>query len=107
MSDLSTLTPGTWTVDTSHSTVGFTARHLMISKVRGRFGAFSGTITVDSDPLHSSVEAEVDLTSVSTGDDGRDAHLRSGDFLDVEHHPPMRFVSTGVKEKDDEYALLG
>ena len=81
------LTPGTWTIDASHSTVGFTARHLMITKVRGRFGSVSGAVTVAEDPLPSSVEATVDLASVDTGDAGRDEHLRSADFFDVENHP--------------------
>jgi len=107
MTNLTDLTPGTWTVDTSHSTIGFTARHLMISKVRGRFGSFSGTLTVADDPLQSSVEATVELASVSTNDDGRDTHLRAADFFDVENHPTMTFSSTGVKEKGDDYALLG
>ena len=107
MSDISALTPGTWTVDTSHSTVGFTARHLMISKVRGHFGSFSGRLTITEDPLQSSVEASVDLASVDTHDEGRDAHLRGEDFFAVEQHPTMTFVSTGVKEKGGDYALLG
>ncbi len=107
MSDLSQLTAGTWTVDPSHSTVGFTVRHLMISKVRGRFGTFSGSLTVAGDPLQSSVEATVDLASVDTDDEGRDTHLRGTDFFDVEQHPEMKFVSTGVKEKGGHYALLG
>jgi polyisoprenoid-binding protein YceI len=107
MSDLKDLTPGTWNVDPSHSTVGFTARHLMISKVRGRFGTFSGTLTITDDPLQSSVEATVDLASVDTNDEGRDAHLRGADFFHTEQHPQMTFVSTGVKEKGSDYALLG
>ena len=64
MSDLSQLTSGTWNIDPSHSTVGFTVRHLMISKVRGRFGTFSGSLTIGADPLQSSVQATVDLASV-------------------------------------------
>ncbi|HEY3834672.1 MAG TPA: YceI family protein [Acidimicrobiia bacterium] len=107
MSDLSQLAPGTWNIDPSHSTVGFTVRHLMISKVRGRFGTFSGSLTIDADPLQSSVQATVDLASVNTDDEGRDAHLRGADFFNTETHPEMTFSSTGVKEKGDDYVLLG
>lgn len=74
---------GTWTIDPVHSEVSFTVRHLMVSKVRGRFAAFSGSIVTDSDPLHSQVSAEIDLASIDTGNAQRDAHLRSAEFLDV------------------------
>jgi polyisoprenoid-binding protein YceI len=107
MSDLSQLGAGTWNIDPSHSTVGFTVRHLMISKVRGRFGTFSGSLTIGEDPLQSSVQATVDLASVDTDDEGRDTHLRSADFFNTESHPEMTFASTGVKEKGDDYVLLG
>jgi polyisoprenoid-binding protein YceI len=109
VSDLSALTPGTWNVDPSHSTVGFVARHLMITKVRGRFTDFSGTIEVAPDPLQSSVRADVDLASVTTGDDGRDAHLRSADFFgtDEGRTATMSFVSTGLKEDDGDLVLYG
>jgi polyisoprenoid-binding protein YceI len=109
MSDLSALTPGTWNVDPSHSTVGFVARHLMITKVRGRFTDFSGVIEVAPDPLQSSVRATVDLASITTGDEGRDAHLRSADFFDTDGggSPIMSFVSTGLKEDDGDYVLVG
>jgi polyisoprenoid-binding protein YceI len=107
MSNLSDLTPGTWTVDVSHSTVGFVARHLMITKVRGRFTEFSGSIAVAANPLESTLEATVELGSVDTGDAARDEHLRSADFFAVEAAPQMQFASTGVKEKGDHYALLG
>jgi polyisoprenoid-binding protein YceI len=107
MSNLSDLTPGTWTVDASHSSVGFVARHLMITKVRGRFTEFSGSIVIPANPLDATLEATVDLASVDTGDAARDEHLRSADFFAVEAEREMRFVSTGVKEKDDHYVLLG
>jgi polyisoprenoid-binding protein YceI len=94
--DLAGLTPGTWTVDPSHSTVGFVARHLMVTKVRGRFTGVAGTVQIADDPLQSSVTATVDTATVTTGDDGRDGHLRSADFFDVEQHPTMTFVSTGI-----------
>src|SRR5438046_5525333 len=81
MADLSKLTPGTYNVDAAHSTVGFVARHLMITKVRGRFTAFSGTVEIAPNPLDSTVQATVELGSVDTGDEGRDGHLKGGDFF--------------------------
>src|SRR5258706_9296240 len=78
---LTDLTPGVWNVDASHSTVGFVARHLMVSKVRGRFGTFSGTLTIGEDPLASKVEPTAETASITTRDDGRDTHLKSGDFF--------------------------
>jgi polyisoprenoid-binding protein YceI len=109
MTDLTALTPGTWNVDPSHSTVGFVARHLMITKVRGRFTDFSGVLEIAGDPLQSTVQATVDLASITTGDDGRDAHLRSADFFDTDSgaSPTMTFSSTGLKEEDGEYVLFG
>ncbi len=109
MTDLSALTPGTWTVDPSHSTVGFVARHLMITKVRGRFTDFSGSLEITPDPLQSRVEATVNLASVDTGDAGRDAHLRNADFFDLDGggSPTMTFTSTGIKEEHGEYKLFG
>ncbi|HUF32651.1 MAG TPA: YceI family protein [Acidimicrobiales bacterium] len=89
-------TPGTFEIDPSHSEVGFTVRHLGLSKVRGRFGAFFGTVVVADDPTDSSVEAEIDLASVDTRDEGRDTHLRSADFFDAEVHPAMTFRSRRV-----------
>jgi polyisoprenoid-binding protein YceI len=109
MTDLSALTPGTWNVDPSHSTVGFVARHLMITKVRGRFTDFSGVVEVAPDPLQSTVRATVNLASITTGDEGRDAHLRSADFFDTDGggSPAMTFVSTGVKDDDGDHVLFG
>jgi polyisoprenoid-binding protein YceI len=109
MTDLSTLTPGTWTIDPAHSTVGFVARHLMITKVRGRFTDFSGSIEVGENPLESHVVATVDLASVDTGDAGRDAHLRNADFFDLEGggSSTMTFGSTGIKDDDGDYVLFG
>jgi polyisoprenoid-binding protein YceI len=107
MADIHDLTPGTWAVDASHSTVGFTARHLMITKVRGRFTDFDTDLVIADNPLESHVRATVQLGSVTTGDEGRDAHLRSPDFFDVEHHPTMSFTSSGVKEDGKHFKLLG
>ena len=88
------LSTGTWTIDPSHSEVGFTARHMMVSKVRGSFGDVTGTVVVPEDVTAATVEATIQLASVKTGSDDRDAHLRSGDFFDVENNPEMTFRST-------------
>jgi len=93
MAKITELTPGTWNVDQSHSAIGFSARHLMISKVRGRFSSFGGAITVTDDPLASTVHAVADTASVTTGDESRDIHLKSVDFFDVDHYPTLSFVS--------------
>ena len=86
---------GTWEIDRSHSTVGFVARHLMVAKVRGRFGEFDGTIHIAEAPEDSHVEVSIEAASIDTRDSKRDAHLRSGDFLDVENHPTLSFRNTG------------
>jgi polyisoprenoid-binding protein YceI len=98
---------GTWTIDPSHSEVGFSVRHLMVSKVKGTFETFGGTITVGADPLQSSVEADVDLSSINTRDANRDNHLRSADFFEVETHPTLTFRSTAVKPNGDDFVVLG
>jgi polyisoprenoid-binding protein YceI len=105
MSDLSALTPGTWTVDAGHSTVGFSVRHLMVAKVRGQFTSFSGAITVGADPLQSKVEATVDAGSIDTRDEARDGHLKSADFFDLENHPTWTLVSTGITPKGGDFVL--
>src|SRR5215470_1798205 len=87
---------GTWTIDPVHSEVSFVVRHMMVSKVRGRFDKFEGTIVTGPDPLQSSVTATVDLSSVNTGEPNRDNHIRSADFFEVESHPTLTFRSTGV-----------
>jgi polyisoprenoid-binding protein YceI len=109
MTAITELTPGTWNVDPSHSSVGFVARHLMITKVRGRFTDFSGVLEIAPDPLQSTVQATVNLSSITTGDDGRDAHLRSSDFFDTDggDSPTMSFASTGIKDVDGDYVLFG
>ena len=98
---------GTWTIDPSHSEVGFSVRHLGISKTRGRFGAFSGDLVVADDPTQSRVAVEIDAASVDTKDAGRDEHLRGADFFDVENHPVLTFVSTGVQERGDSWVVTG
>ena len=98
---------GTWTIDPVHSEVSFTVRHMMVSKVRGRFDKFEGTITTAPDPLQSSVTATVDLGSVNTGNDTRDNHIRSEDFFHTEKHPTMTFRSTGVRPDGENFLLDG
>jgi polyisoprenoid-binding protein YceI len=87
--------PGTYRIDPAHSTVSFVARHLMVAKVRGHFTTFSGTIEVTGAPEEAKVQATIDAASIATGDANRDAHLRSADFLDVEHFPTITFTGTG------------
>ena len=98
---------GTWTIDPVHSEVGFSARHMMVSKVRGRFTTFSGQIVTGADPLGSTVSAEIDLASITTGNDQRDDHIRSADFFEVENYPTMTFRSTGIRVDGDNYVLDG
>jgi polyisoprenoid-binding protein YceI len=98
MSNLSDLKPGSWTVDASHSEVGFTARHLMVSKVRGQFKDFAAVVTVAQPFEQSTVEATVQLASIDTNSPDRDTHLKSADFFDVENNPAMIFKSTKVTD---------
>lgn len=107
MTNLEDLTPGTWNLDPSHSNVSFIARHLVITKVRGTFSEVSGSITIAEDKESSTVNATIGMASVNTGDAGRDEHLRSGDFFDVENFPTMTFTSTGLRGDGAEYVLTG
>ncbi|OBF54584.1 YceI family protein [Mycolicibacterium monacense] len=100
------LSAGTWAIDPVHSTIGFSVRHLMVSKVRGTFDDFSGAITVGEDGT-ASVTAEIAVASVNTRNEQRDAHLRAADFFDVENHPVATFTSTGVRADGDGYAIDG
>jgi polyisoprenoid-binding protein YceI len=101
------LVAGTWAIDPSHSNVGFSVRHLMVSKVRGSFSKLDGTITIAEDPMHSSVEATIDLNSIETRDANRDAHLRSADFFEVEKYPTMTYRSTSVRPNGGEFIVEG
>jgi polyisoprenoid-binding protein YceI len=92
--------PGTWVIDPSHSEVEFTVRHMMISKVRGRFRQFDGTIVIAERPEDSRVEVVIEAASIDTRDATRDEHLRSADFLDVEHYPEIKFTSTSLRPGD-------
>jgi polyisoprenoid-binding protein YceI len=88
---------GSWIVDKGHSSVEFVARHLMVTKVRGRFNDYDAAITIADRPEDSSVEVTIDAGSITTGDAGRDGHLTSADFLDVEHYPTLTFTSKAVR----------
>ncbi|WP_441957852.1 YceI family protein [Mycolicibacterium houstonense] len=100
------LTAGTWAIDPVHSSINFSVRHLMVSKVRGSFDSFSGAITVAEDGTPS-VSATIDVNSINTGNEQRDAHVRSADFFDAENHPTATFVSTGVRPDGDDYIVDG
>ncbi len=97
-----------WSIDPTHSTVGFSVRHMMFSKVRGRFASYSATVGLDAGDLtRSKLTVEIDPASVDTGVADRDGHLKSPDFLDVAQFPTIRFVSSGVTKSDDGLALAG
>ncbi|MEO8328480.1 MAG: YceI family protein [Candidatus Nanopelagicales bacterium] len=91
-------TTGTWVIDPSHSRVGFSAKHAMVTTVRGQFNQFEGALTLDgANPAASAAALTIQSASFSTGSDDRDNHVRSADFLDVENHPTLTFASTDVR----------
>ncbi len=100
------LTAGTWTIDPTHTEVAFTVRHLM-SKVRGTFTTFEGSIVVGDDLLSSSAQATIDLSSVYTGTPQRDDHLRSSDFFDASTQPTMTFRSTRLSSNGESFVAVG
>jgi polyisoprenoid-binding protein YceI len=99
--------PGTYAIDASHTHAGFVVRHLMVSKVRGAFSGVSGTVTVAEDLADSTVEVEIDPSTVDTRDAGRDEHLRSNDFFGTEEHPTITYRSTGVRKDGADWVLDG
>ena len=100
------LSVGTWVIDPIHSSIGFSVRHLMVSKARGRFDTFSGDITVAPDGTPA-VTAEIDVNSVSTGNEQRDDRVKSAGFFDTANHPAATFASTSVRPNGETYLLDG
>ena len=98
---------GSWDIDPAHTNISFSVRHMMVSKVRGNFRTFSGTITTADDPTQSSVEASIDLASIDTNNDQRDAHIRSADFFEVEKYPHMTFKSTAIRPHGNDWSVVG
>jgi polyisoprenoid-binding protein YceI len=99
---------GAYTLDVTHSRLGFSARHAMVTTVRGAFKAFDGTATIDTtNPAASSVHLTIDVASIDTGVADRDGHLRSGDFFDAEAYPAITFASTEVERQGAEWAITG
>jgi polyisoprenoid-binding protein YceI len=98
---------GTWDIDPVHSDVSFTVRHMMVSKVRGRLGSFTGEITTAPRFADSTVTATVDASSVDTGNAQRDGHIRTADFFAVEAYPTWTFRSTGIREDGGDQVLDG
>jgi polyisoprenoid-binding protein YceI len=98
---------GTWDLDPVHSTIGFIARHLMVSKVRGQFTTFEAQVVTAPNPVDSTATAVIDLSSVSTGNEMRDNDLRSTNFFDVETHPKMTFVSTAIHQDNEIFLVDG
>ncbi|MDN3354872.1 YceI family protein [Actinomadura sp. DC4] len=98
---------GTWKADPVHSEIAFSVRHLMVSKARGRFTAYDVTLVTGEDPRASTVTATIDLASIDTGNEPRDEHLRSADYLDVESYPTMTYRSTGIRQTGDGWVVDG
>jgi polyisoprenoid-binding protein YceI len=99
---------GTYLLDTMHTTIGFTVRHMAVSKVRGAFNKYEGTLELAENPEDSKVSVTIEASSVDTRDENRDNHLRTNDFFDVENHPTWTFVSTAIKaESPTEWKVEG
>lgn len=98
---------GTWDIDPVHSDVAFVVRHMMVSKVRGRFEKVAGELVTAERLEDSTVTATIDASSITTGNDQRDGHIRSADFFEVEKYPEWTFRSTGIAAKGEDYVLTG
>lgn len=98
---------GSYTIDAAHSSASFQVRHLGLSKVRGSFATFSGSVEIADEPTLSSVEVSLDATSFTTGNGDRDAHVKSADFLDVEQYPSLTFRSTGLRQTGNGWLVDG
>lgn len=98
---------GVWSLDPSHTSVEFVVRHLGLSKVRGRFGSFTGDVVVAEDPTESTVNVAIEVTSIDTKDANRDTHLRANDFFDAPNHPTITFASTSVRGSGSTWEVTG
>ena len=99
---------GDYALDVTHSRLGFVARHAMVTKVRGQFGAFTGTAHIDeANPADSKVDLSIDVASIDSGTADRDGHLKSGDFFDAETYPTITFSSTDVKRAGSDWTITG
>ncbi|HXY43548.1 MAG TPA: YceI family protein [Acidimicrobiales bacterium] len=105
--DLPGYVVGRWNVDPVHSEVGFSVRHMMVSKVRGKFTKYELELITADNPLDSSVTASIDLDSIDTGQPDRDNHLRSADFFEVTKYPTLTYRSTGIRPNGDDFILDG
>lgn len=104
-SDQLSIPAGTWTVDPTHTRIGFVARHMMVTKVRGSFADFSADIVIADDPFASKLAATVQMASIDTGNEDRDNHLRTNDFFDIEQFPTMSLVATGFEQVGADYVM--
>ncbi len=98
---------GLWTLDSSHSEIGFVVRHAGISKVRGKFDSFTGSVKADAVTNELVIEANVDMNSFNSGNADRDGHIKSADFLEIEKFPTMNFTSNRIEEVNGNYVLTG
>ena len=98
---------GVWTLDRSHTKIGFVAKHLMVTKVRGNFETYDATVVIAEDLAESRIKVTIDPSSITTGSDDRDNHLRSNDFFDAENHPAIEFTSTQIERDGDGFKVTG
>ena len=97
-----------WNVDAAHSSIGFSVKHMMVSKVRGSFGDFGADVEAnETDLTAANIAFTIKVASINTGNEDRDNHLRSADFFDVEQYPEIKFVANNITKKDDDYEIAG
>lgn len=97
-----------WNVDASHSSIGFSVKHMMVSKVRGTFGDFTAEVEAnETDLTGANIAFTIQVASINTGSEDRDNHLRSADFFDVETYPEIKFVANNIVKKGDDYEIVG
>lgn len=107
MTTIKNLTPGTWQIDPTHTEVSFTVRHMAISKVRGYFQTFEGTIEIGENIEETKISGKIDVGSVNTNQAQRDEHLRTSDFFLISEHPEITFVSKSISVEGDEGKVVG